>query len=116
MQEEHEEVESSANLNIQSQVPHIHCVHEEHSSDLSLLDDPPVDETPAEKSSEYTPDDCSTWNGKKIWLNVSIAPNLPPNELTYFLLYLMQGWGRGRRWKRTMMMKRCPKMPDEMRW
>lgn len=65
VQEEHEEVESSANLNIQSQVPHIHCAHEEHSSDLSLLDDPPADETPAEKSSEYTPDDCSTWNGKK---------------------------------------------------
>lgn len=65
VQEEQEEVESSANLNIQSQVPSIHCVHEEHNSDLSLSDDPPADETSAKKSSEYTPDDYLTWNGKK---------------------------------------------------
>lgn len=75
MQEEQEEVVSSADLNIQSQVPPIHCAHEEHSSDLLLSDDPPADETHAGKPSEYTPVDYSTWNGKKIWLYLSIAQN-----------------------------------------
>lgn len=74
MQEEQEEVESSANLNIQSQVPPSHCAHEEHISDLSLSDDPPAEETPAEKSSEYTPDDYSTWNGKR---NIAVCKYCP---------------------------------------
>lgn len=63
VQEEQEEVESNVNLNIQSHVSPSDSVPDGHSSDQSQSDDPPPDETLADKSPEHVPADYLTWNG-----------------------------------------------------